>query len=309
MAQNSLDAKLDVQDSHVTLVEHVDGLDKVIIDNSLCYCELHLQGAHVTCFKIKSVDQQLLWLSGQAQYSRGKAIRGGIPICWPWFGAAPKALEASGPLPAHGFARTRTWQLIKAEPLANGGSHVQLSLASNEQTQALWPFEFELIYDVYAADTLKVELTTINKDEQPFELSEALHSYFAVEDIFETEIQGLASTHYVDKVASAIEGKDIYGKTEDSVTIEQEVDRVYLSTDSACTIIDGVSSKSILVEKSGSLDTVVWNPWQDKASNMADFDDKGYQHMLCIEAANTGYNPVTVLPNEKHVISQTVRLK
>lgn len=217
--------------------------------------------------------------------------RGGIPLVFPNFGPPPKD-HATSSLPQHGFARNSQWEYLgksssESGPLAKGGddsvkldfglSHSNLS----DEAKKAWPYEFGLVYSVtLGKDGLQTMLNVRNEGKQSFEFQMLLHSYFHVDDITKTAINGLGSTTYIDKMLNATE----HQQTDPSVKIAGEVDRVYKSIKQDTTSVV-VGSKPVLdVQRDNLVDSVVWNPWIEKSKGMGDFEPKdGYKNMLCVE--------------------------
>jgi len=276
--------------------EGKNGLPVARIDNELATAEVYLHGAHITAFQAQGCEP-VLWMSPLAQFQNDKAIRGGVPVIWPWFG--PHATDNDKP--QHGFARTTEWQVNATKALADGSTQLQLGLSDTPTTRALWPFTFELSLTITVGAELHIELTSRNTGEQPFIVGVALHSYFCVGDIAHVHVDGLQDCHYIDQ----LDGNQVKQQN-DVVRIAQEVDRIYTDTDATCVIHDEKQSRHIHVKKSGSRSTVVWNPWAEKAKVMGDFSDAGYQQMLCIETANAADDVRTLKPGETHTLSQTV---
>ncbi|MCG8579507.1 MAG: D-hexose-6-phosphate mutarotase [Bacteroidales bacterium] len=253
--------------------------------------KVSLYGAHVLSF-IPDEQEDILFVSPHAVYQNGKAIRGGIPVCWPWFNAHP----VDQTLPSHGFARTSTWQVAHSSADKNE-TILELTLRSSEQTLKLWPYQFETRLTIKAGRQLKVELTTINKDNKAIEVSGALHSYFNVSNILNVQLQGLEGAGYFDSVINdrAVQNNEL-------LTFEQYTNRMYSSTEK-CIIRD--KNRTIEVDKSGSGMTVVWNPGEELANKMPDLLE-GYQNMLCVEAANCLEDTITIEPGEKHTLTTTL---
>lgn len=287
------------QSEYVKLVTDDNDMQKLVVDNHLAHCEIYLQGAHVTCYTPKE-QEQLLWLSKDANYVIGKAIRGGIPICWPWFGPSPYG-EGSV---AHGFARTSLWQLKSIKTDSDSRTHIDLQLKSNRETHLLWPFEFTLECKVVIGSELTISLTTHNIDSKVMQISEAIHSYFAVNDIAQVKVANLVDNTYIDKLADNAQITQ-----QGDVIINEATDRIYTHSADEQRIIDSGARREIKILKAGANDTVVWNPWQDIAKSMADFDDLGFRQMLCVEAVNSQVNPVTIEPGQSHTISQTISIE
>jgi D-hexose-6-phosphate mutarotase len=272
------------------------GLPIAQINNPLATAEVYLHGAHITAFRPRD-HEQVLWMSSLAQFQPGKAIRGGVPVIWPWFG--PHATDSSKP--QHGFARTVEWRVSATKALADGSTQLQLQLTDNPSTRALWPHTFELSLTISVGSELKIDLTARNTGEQTFVASGAMHSYFAIGDVTQMHIEGLAGREYIDQ----LDGDQIKQQT-GAVRITQETDRIYFNSEDACVIHDAMLSRQIHVKKSGSRSTVVWNPWKDKAQAISDFPNEGYQNMVCIEVANAADDVVQLAPGEEHTLSQII---
>ena len=281
---------------HVGFCAGENGLPMARIENALATAEVYLHGAHLTAFQPRG-HGPVLWMSPLAQFQPGKAIRGGVPVIWPWFG--PHGTDSSKP--QHGFARTAQWQVTATEALADGRSQLQLMLTDSDTTRALWPHAFELLLTITVGTELSVELQSRNTGEQPFSAGGALHSYFAIGDINNMVIEGLAGREYIDQ----LDGNRIKQQAGE-VRITAEMDRIYVNSDDTCVIHDTRLARDIQVSKSGSHTTVVWNPWQEKARAMADFSDDGFQTMVCIEAANAAADVVRLAPGEAHTLSQII---
>jgi glucose-6-phosphate 1-epimerase len=240
------------------------------------------------------VGSPVLWLSEHAVYAAGQAIRGGIPICWPWFGPHP----TDATKPSHGFARTRMWQVEAASGAPGGASVLRLGLSDDEETRALWPFAFSLQLTVTLSTRLRVELSIHNPGDELFTYTGALHSYFTIGDIGAITIHGLENTPYIDQVDQR------HRKIQTGpIAISEETDRVYLGTGATCTIEDQALGRQIEAAKSGSRSTVVWNPWVDKSRSLADFGDDEYHRMVCVETANAFDDQVTVPAGGGHKMS------
>lgn len=299
-----MSGQIDELNAQFAITEHVcfsageNGLAKMQINNALASAEIYLQGAHITAFQPKG-QQDVLWLSPLAQFQAGKAIRGGVPVIWPWFG--PHATDGSKP--QHGFARTAEWQVVSTEALTDESTQLKLQLTDDASTRALWPYAFELSLMITVGAELKIDLTSRNTGKQTFVAGGALHSYFTVADVTEMFVEGLSSCEYIDQ----LDGNQSKQQSGD-VRITQEVDRIYLNTEDTCVIHDAVLPRKIQIQKKGSRSTVVWNPWSEKARAMADFSDEGYQHMLCIETANAADDVVQLAPGEAHTLSQIISI-
>jgi len=285
-------------DGHVDFRTGEGDLPQAVISNPLASAEVYLHGAHVTAFQPRGAEP-LLWMSDRAEFRADKAIRGGIPVAWPWFGPHPTD-EA---LPQHGFARVLDWSVAATGVLTDGRTELRLQLTDDERTRALWPHAFDLEIRVVVGASLTVELRTRNSGSESYEIGGALHTYFRVGDIERVAIDGLDGRDYLDQ----LDGHRVKRQS-GIISFAGEVDRVYLDTAGACIIDDPTLGRRIRAAKTGSRTTVVWNPWVDKARRMADFPDDGYLQMVCIEATNAASDIHRVPPGGDHVLSQTISL-
>jgi len=284
---------------HVSFAAGPGALPIVTVRNAHAVATISLQGAHVTAFQPRGQDP-VLWVSSQAVYAPGKAIRGGIPVCWPWFGPHP----TDPTKPDHGFVRVRPWTVRETAALEDGATEVQLGLADDEDTRAIWPHAFDLQLTVTVGPTLRVALLARNTGSETFVCGGALHSYFGVGDVTSITIDGLDGCEYIDKTDGGLAKVQ-----EGAVTISAETDRVYEETTTSCTIGDPVMGRRIVVAKEGSRSTVVWNPWRDKARRLADFGDDEYTAMVCVEVANARDDTVAVAPGDEHQLEMTVAVE
>lgn len=270
------------------------------IKNDQASATISLQGAHVLSWKPRDKDD-VIWLSNDATFSAGKSIRGGIPICWPWFGAH----ESNDSFPAHGFARTVLWQVTDTQKLSSDETKITFRLLTNqlnENIQKMWAQETIAEYRLTIAKTLTLELTTFNKSDETITIGQALHTYFNIEDISNTTVYGLDGKTYLDKTDN-FKSKIQNGP----ITINNEVDRVYLDTADDITIDN--KKRKIIVKKQGSNSTVVWNPWEDVATKMGDLGEAGYKKMLCVESANAADDTITIKAGESYTLLVTYELE
>jgi glucose-6-phosphate 1-epimerase len=274
------------------------GLASVRVDTPAGSGLVFLQGAHVAEWAPKG-HSPVIWLSEKAEYKLGKALRGGIPICFPWFGAHPEHAD----YPAHGFARTREFSYRGASVESGGQTALEFSLASDPESKALFPYAFEARLRVIFGEALDLEFSVTNGDERPFSFEEALHSYFHVADVRGAAIVGLQGSTYRDKVRGMAE----FTESAAELRLSGETDRVYASA-ATCTIVDPALGRAIRVEKSNSQTTVVWNPWATRAAQMADFGADAWPTMLCVESANVAGAKVTLAPGNTHTLRVTVSL-
>jgi len=266
------------------------GLPIVRISNALGVAHIALQGAHVLDFQAHG-QQPLIWMSEDATYKQGKSLRGGAPICWPWFGG--HAEDTS--LPGHGPARTVDWLPIKSETLADGRTLVSFEIQQTNETQAMCNHPLLGRLHVTVGSSLDLVLETTNLGDTSFELGAALHTYFQVGDVRQASIEGLEGCTYLDKV-----DRGAHKVQQGPVTIEEETDRIYLGVSKHCTIIDPVMKRRISIESQGSASTVVWNPWSAVAEKMGDLGQDGYLNMLCVETANAASNVIELAAGATH---------
>ncbi len=273
------------------------GLTRVAIATPLAEAHIYLHGAHVTHFQPRG-EKPVLWVSGSSAFEDGKPIRGGVPICFPWFGG--RAGDAASP--AHGFVRLRDWKVRSLRALPGGEVELVLALDWSPRTKEMWPGAFEISHTVTVGRQLTMSLHVVNHGQSPMPFEEALHTYFTVGDVRKASVTGLGGVTYIDKV-DAMARKT---QSAEPITISGETDRVYLATESATAVRDPVMGRRITIEKSGSKTTVVWNPWIEKAKKMADFGDEEWPGMICVETANAGEGSLTLPPGGSHTMTAVI---
>jgi glucose-6-phosphate 1-epimerase len=275
-------------------VETEHGLVKTAISLDGVAGELYLQGAQVTAWQPLG-ERSVLFTSPNSAFAPGRAIRGGIPIVFPWFGASRHTPAA----PQHGFARTAAWHLDAVEIAGSGSLTLTLSLGDGDVGSPFWAEPFRAIYTVTFAQTLSLRLTVQNRATHPILFEEALHSYFAISDVTEIAISGLAGATYIDKTDAASRKPQIA----DLVTITAETDSVYLDTPGQCVIEDRGWRRRVVIEKNGAASSVVWNPWAEKAAAMVDLGDPAWRGMVCVESGNIADNEVRLAADGEHQMS------
>lgn len=276
----------------VTIVEY-DQVKMVRVIHDKATAGIALHGGHVVSFQ-PAGQPDLIWMSEAAVFDGQAALRGGIPICWPWFGR----LAA----PAHGFARTSEWQLLEHRE-SQQGVIVVLGLSDSDATQAIWPYQFDLRLEVEISAQLKVSLKITNNDEKAWTFSGALHTYLNVGDIRQAQTTGMGG-EYIDSLQDA---KICQG--DDTLVLTETIDRVYTQPAPRIEVRDPVLNRLLSVENSGHNSAVLWNPWAQGAASMADMNDDGYQTMLCVES--TLHSPClsagqTLQPGESHTLATTI---
>ena len=280
------------------------GLKRVKIASDAATAEIYLQGAHVAAWQPAGAKHPVLFMSAQSHFAAGKAIRGGVPLVFPWFA------DRTGGLPggAHGFARTLPWEVVATERRAEGVA-LSFKLLPNQTTRDLGYDHFVLVYEVVVGERLTLALEVENVGDSPLTFEEALHAYYSVSDVRHIEVSGLEDTDYLDRVDHAKPRHQGTGV----IHFARETDQLHLNTQAAVTIADQGSGsgwgRRIVIEKRGSDSTVVWNPWIEKASRLVDFGDDEWQHMVCVEPANAAENAVTVAPGAMHTMAMTVRVE
>lgn len=267
-----------------------NGFEYLELQNSLIKAKIALQGAHL--FEYKVGERELLWLSKTSSFEKGVAIRGGIPICWPSFGMQNPTLTQ------HGFARTQIWELVSVKELEPECSEVILQLQHSKETLALWPYKFDLKLIITLGKELTMQLITTNCDTKPFELSEALHSYFKVSDIGDVRLEGLGAKPYWDALT------DKEGLEKDVIVFQREFDRVYQEVDTP--LILQAKGLKIKITNQGSRSVVVWNPWDLKASRMSGMERESYREFVCVESANAREDTRTLAASESHTLQAKI---
>jgi glucose-6-phosphate 1-epimerase len=281
----------------VSIVEGNGHLPKIRVKSAAAWGEMYLHGAHVTSWQPAGA-REILFLSPRSLYQDGIAIRGGVPVCFPWFGNKADDPQA----PAHGFVRTKTWHLESVEHKRDLVT-VKMFTESSKSTKKWWPSDFRLSYRATFGPELALEMTVTNIGNTPLRFEEALHAYYRVGDVTKACVAGLDGTQYLDKTDS------FRKKTQSGeVAITGETDRVYLDTESKLYLSDPVLQRRTMVIKDNSRDTVIWNPWSEKAAAMSDLGEDQWKSMLCVEVANVGENAVSLKPGEQHTMQARVKV-
>lgn len=283
-------------EGRVECVSGRGGLPRLRIRNRISQAEISLYGGQVLDYRHLADDRARLFLSEKALFEEARAIKGGIPICWPWFGADPENRGRG----AHGFARIRSWTLQDVREADEEHTEVELVLQDDALSHRIWPFRFRLSVRITIGPSLGISLTTENRDDRPMCISQALHTYFAIDDIDTTRVEGLEGLEYLDKVLD-------FARQHQSgpVTFRQEVDRIYQGVTADITIAG--PRHRIQIAATGSRTAVVWNPWEAVAREMADLDDGDYRHFVCVETANAGDEIIAVKPGMQATLGASYR--
>ena len=257
-------------------------------------------GAHVWSYQPDGAAP-VLFISSKTDYSGQNALRGGVPVIFPWFA---KGRDGSQEL-MHGIARLHTWHLntVKDTLDRDGRLIVEYLLDSamtHGETGSLDHYTASLRAK-FTPEYLGISLQITNTGDEPITFEEALHTYLSVGDVSQASVEGLDGVEYFDKVAGE------RGVQDGVLTVSGEVDRIYAHT-GQLTVVDPVIGRNLVVTKSGSASTIVWNPGPEKAAAMEDFADGECPTMICIEAGNVGDEAVTLLPGETHTLKQRITL-
>lgn len=271
----------------------------VVVENKAAKATIFLQGAQVAEYQAKG-QKPLLWLSDQCDFKAGKSLRGGIPICWPWFGnleCNPEQVRSqfSADAPAHGFVREREWSLDSVELVDPSTTELVLSLNVTPDEQ--WPFTAKLQLKVTVAEQLSLEFTVTNRGDDAFSFTSALHTYLNISDIEAVSVTGLEGISYLDTLNEWKPETD-----EAPVNVAGEVDRVYQNLDKSVRLSDSGFKRTIRLDADNAQDMVVWNPWQDKAKRLSHFADDAYQRMICLESAHVLENLKSLESGESFVM-------
>ena len=280
---------------HLEFDEH-QGLARAQVGLPAAAATVYLHGAHVTHWSPAGTGP-VLFLSEQSEFADGKAIRGGVPICWPWFGSR----SDSKPGPSHGFARIQEWELAFTAliPGESGDRmHLTFTLAPSELSRSLGFDNFRVAYEVVVGATLTLKLTVANLAAAPLRFEEALHAYFVVDDVRHASLSGLESATYLDKT----DGTRAKTTPDGPLRFTSETDRVFPANTAPITIHDAGNRRVVTIQKSHSATTVVWNPW----SGLADLAGDAWPRFVCVEAANAGANAITLNGGETHTVSAVI---
>lgn len=278
----------------VTTKKHANGLDYVEVNTALCQARIFLQGAQIDYFQPVG-KPPLLWVSSADDYQPGNGIRGGVPICWPWFGMSSEAN-----FPQHGFARTRIWALESVE-MRNQLVDLRFSLKISEQDKIYWPHNTEVSVLFTLGDTLSISLVNTNLGDETVTLTQALHSYFPIEDIHQLKASGFSGSKYIEFAQGP------YPQTTDEVRFDRETDRVY--TDLGPVQLLHTQQGTIEVSRENSQSAVLWNPWIEKSQRLGRFNPEDYLTMVCLEAANVLEDKVVLAPGDTHSLVTHIRWK
>lgn len=269
------------------------------VDTSTCTGEIHDQGAQVTRWAPVGADP-VLYVSTAVRLARGASIRGGVPVCWPWFGPG----RAPGMEPAHGFVRTAPWELVERVDRDDGDAAVTFThrITSDTATSPHWPHAYAVEVRSRFGRALEISLTSTNTGTEPVDLEEALHAYLVVGDVRDVSLEGLDGTSFLDKVSGTER------RQSGSVTFEGETDAVF-RTRAPVTVVDPTLGRRLVVTTSGASNVVVWNPWDAKAAEVADIGAGDWQRFLCVEGANVLENAVALAPGGSRTMTYSIEVE
>ncbi|XP_054824989.1 putative glucose-6-phosphate 1-epimerase [Prosopis cineraria] len=278
----------------VEVTKDRNGVDQVVLRNHRgASARVSLHGGQVLSWKTER-GEELLFTSSKAIFSPPRAVRGGIPICFPQFGNR-------GTLEQHGFARNKMWVIDDSPPPlpstdSHGKSYIDLLLKPSDEDLKTWPHSFEVRLRVcLAADGNLTVISRIrNVNSKPFSFSFAYHTYFSISDISEVRVEGLETLDYLDNLRN----KERFTEQGDALTFESEVDRVYLDSCNVVAVLDHERKRTFVIRKEGLPDIVVWNPWEKKSKTMVDLGDEEYKQMVCVDGAAVE-KPITLKPGEE----------
>lgn len=276
-----------------------DKLIYLTVSNKFADTQICLYGAHIMSFKPHS-SEEVLWMSSKSNFQVGQAIRGGIPVCFPWFG--PHKTDPHKP--QHGFGRLMVWDLAETSVKSTGETLIRLQLCSSEETKTFWPHDFCAELTVVVGQTLEVSLKVTNQSAEPFEYTCALHSYYNISSIKNIAITGLQGASY----HSQLEPGEFVQKSA-KIEIKKAETRHYHNTVATCMIEDSSFKRKIRIAKEGSKITTVWNPGKETCATIKDMDENGYLYFVCIEAVNAFDDVIKLAPNESHTTSTMIGLE
>jgi glucose-6-phosphate 1-epimerase len=262
------------------------------IANAWGSATIAVQGAQILSW-VPAGESPVVWLSPAARFAPGKSLRGGAPVCWPWFGPHPEDPQK----PAHGFARNLDWDVREVRDLGDA-TRMTLGFVPGEAQRGLWPHQAELVLVVTLGARLRAELVTRNTGGGAITLTQAIHTYFRVGDIGSVRVEGLEGCEYIDKT-----GADARIRQAGPVHIDREVNRIYLGCPGGVSIVDESLGRRIRVSKAGSTSYVVWNPWAETGARFGDMGEDGYRHMLCVETTNAAEDAVTIAAGEDFTLA------
>lgn len=283
----------------VNFIKGQGDLPFIKIRNQSATALISLLGGQILSYKPSTQATDMLFLSKKSFYEDGKAIRGGIPVCWPWFGPDPKGLHR----PNHGFVRTHLWKVLNTAS-TDSETKITLQFIESQKSDRTWKQPFTLILDITISAQLSLKLTTHNTGDKPFSITQAFHAYFRIGDISQIQVLGLEGCTYFDKLD---QGKEKIQA--DIVTISEETDRIYQDVANHVSLHDPVLSRRVDIVSQHCKTGVVWNPWQKTARKMVDLGNQDYKHFVCVETGNIAFDLIQIPPGEAHCLFTSYTIK
>ncbi len=262
---------------HLVFEQLENGMILAKINNALATATVSLYGGQIIEWQPKNQAAPVLWRSSRAQFIPGKAIRAGVPLCWPWFGAHPTDSNST----KHGFARISPWEITSVLTTISGATEILMTMQETQASRLNQDVWARLALRLTIGEALSIDLTTINLSEQTLTFTEGLHAYLHVSDIASVQVNGLNGCQYVDSARG-----NVRKQQSGSVQFSDEVDQVYLNTTATCVLEDPGLTRKVTISKSGSHSTVIWNPWLALATKMDDLGPQEWQTMVCVESVN-----------------------
>jgi D-hexose-6-phosphate mutarotase len=279
---------------YITFEQTEQDVVLIHVNHPLATATISLQGGQVLEWKPRSQVEPVLWSADPTHWLSGRAIRAGVPICWPWFGAHPTEQAA----PAHGYARLCDWEVAEISMESLGTIDIDLRMMPTHEVATRYPLNATLVSRISVGEALSISLTTTNTGEAPITITEALHAYFNVGEIDDIQIEGIEGNDFIDLIDQNIRKTQV-----GAIRFTGETGRVYLNTLNECFIVDRALGRTIKIEKSNSHSTVVWNPWLETASKMNDLGPVAWQKLVCVESANALENFVMIKPRSQHTLT------
>lgn len=283
---SALNAELGITD-RLRFVEGRGGFVMIEIENAFATATITPYGGQVLQYRPKDAADDLLFVSERAHFTPGKENKGGIPICWPWFGPDPAGQGRT----IHGFIRCLPWTLSGCEELEDGSTQVRLEVSDDDAMREIWPFAFELGVDIRVGPSLAVTISSRNTGDAPMRITQGLHTYFKVGDVRQIRVLGLEGCRYIDKSRG---GGDARILQDGAIRMDAEVNRIYEDVPPRLAIEDPVLGRRILIDTRHSRTCVVWNPWIEVCGEMEDLGDEDYRRFICVETVNTASEVVEI---------------
>ena len=284
---------------HLKFIKGRGGFPFILIKNASATALVSLYAAQVLSFQPIEEPEDLLFLSQRSHYHDGKAIRGGIPICWPWFGLDPNDPDG----PNHGFVRNGLWTVLATEAPSENEIKIKLRFKASLHSEQYWQQPFTLDLDISVSQTLTLQLVTHNSSNQKFSITQALHAYLNIGEIHNIKIFGFEDTRYLDKLDN---GTQKYQKT--AITVQNKIDRIYKNVQKKLIIDDTFFNRQIIITSTTNKTAVVWNPWTHASATIPDLTDDDYQHFICVEAGNVGTDIVEIQPGSQYNFSTNYKI-